>query len=171
MDIVTLQSTQVKLNFWQYGYAMVLASKKSPCWRQEHESSWSSFRSIVICLALILSLLGLVVPLVGFTAGSVVFWVEISQAILQYNMTAIIDAIRSFGVFTAAVLAWIIWFKMALCWFEMQRLGITWPIVGTALALIPTIHYGYLAIFALPSMVLACFLCVWHTVGEKTQAT
>lgn len=171
MNAVTTNPKLPQLNWWQYCYAMVFASQKSPLWRQEHASSWSSFRSIVICLALILSLLGLIVPLVGFTAGSVAFWVEISRAVLQHNMAAAIKAITSFGVFVAAMLAWIIWFKMALSWFEMQRLGWVLPIIGTTLALIPTLHYGGLAIiFTLPSIALACFLCLWHMAGEKRLA-
>lgn len=161
---------QAKLSFWQYCQAMVFASKNSPLWRQEHESNWTSFRSIVICVALILSSLGLIIPFIGFVAGSVVFLSDLLRAVLNHNMGGIVKAMASCGIYTAAMLAWIIWFKMALSWFEMQRLGAVLPIIGTVFACIPLIHYEGLAIFALPSIILACFLCVWHMVREKHTA-
>lgn len=163
--------TAPKLTAWQYCYAMVCASKNSPLWRKEHAAHWGTFRSYVICIVLILSLFGFAVPFFAFSLGSIAFFTDISQAVFQQDIAAIMNTLIALGVFVASVLAWVVWFQMALSWFEMERLGVVLPIAGTALALVPAIYYGIWSIvFSLPSIVLACFLCVWHTVGDKRFA-
>ncbi len=90
------------------------------------------------------------VSLVGLLSGEV---------LVPFNLKEVVAALA----ILLSVLSWVALARMSVGWIGDRPVHWLWPLAGTALTLpVPLPSRFIAAIFVLPGILLAIYLCVWH---------